>query len=784
MKPKERSPLLEQGKRPPERQPLARKHSSISQLDRAAFPGRHWLRGQVPTTLRSVKGIPLPYLAASWLLAACAQRATAPTEAPPVAAPSAALAQPNPPLRAENAAAPAGALDVRHAVDTGLTSLGALYDDAATRAAYSRQHLGVTITGRADALLLLARLGGWWQGAEFSDPPPLSSIRLASLQGLDAGQAQAMVRLFVETVAHEEQLWLSDPASLANAILGTRDVLADPRVHGVCRQPCVPWPWQTRWSILETSARAAWREGDNTGDAALLDTAIARAREALLVIPVAEPVTVAVTERLLAAALQTRAELDPDLRGVEDALAVSRRALSRFTTPETRVDRLFTMSNIEEQLRVLAQRDASPARSDEALALAKEVVQGLDERRAPLAHARAMMQQAAALADRYESLDDRRALTAARDQVQQIIQGLRADASPILLQRLYGDWCRASTELGAQLDDASEVEKGAKACERALALAPSVEKQRPRLSVLYGSAMSRLGDARSDVGLLRGAVTRINEGLAGLKRPNARAQAFNHLAVALSALSEREAKRENLGLASAAFERASQLLSKRSDPMAWAKNMIGYAENERQLGWFERSRYQLEAAKVHYGKAVRAIDEALTVLTKNSQPARWASLQQRAGDILARDGELSGQVRFNQALMRYQLALSVNRRASDPAAYAKAQFGIGVVHLIWADQSMGLDHIRGIAKKSVTAFREALAIQTQLGMVKAQADTKAHLADAISIYDRVSYRSSCEPEKLLHEAVRDDPKASGLWEPAATTLARYREAKSASKCVD
>lgn len=137
----------------------------------------------------------------------------------------------------------------------------------------------------------------------------------------------------------------------------------------------------------------------------------------------------------------------------------------------------------------------------------------------------------------------------------------------------------------------------------------------------------------------------------------------------------------------------------------------------------------------------------------------WATLQERAGDLLAREGEVAEGYRFNQAVERYQLALRVNRRETDPAAYARTQFGLGVAYLSWADQSMGIEHIRGIAKKSVAAFREALAVRAQLGLVHALPNTKAHLADAIEILDRVSYRSTCEPQKLFAEAVHDDAKA-------------------------
>jgi len=762
------------------------------------------------STLGKVKGIRSLYLAASWMATACAHHPRTSGETSTLAAlPAAASSKASAPIRSAKEDPPQGAMPevrvpagldaewlgigslaaritTRHAADGAVAALAALYDDSAARVAYSQQRLGVTIAGQPDALSLVARIGAWGQGGEFSDPPPLTSIRLASLQGLDADQARAMVRLFVETVVHEEQLWLSDPTSLASAIAAARNVVADPRAHGGCQQPCVPWPWQTRWSILETSARASWREGDNTADAELLDAAVAWAREALAAIPDAtHPLTAAVTERLLAVAQHERAELDPESRGIENALSASRRALTAFATPETRVDRTFTSSNIREHLRALAQREVSETRFDEALAVAKDVVQALDVRTAPLAHARAMMQQAAVLMARYDSLDDREALIAARDLVLQTLQGIRPEASPLLLQRLYGDWCRASSELGAQLSDANEIEKGVKACERALALAPSVKRSRAQSSVAYGLALSRLGEARADVSLLRRAVAQAREGLAGLddqQQRRVRPWALSSLAVTLRALSGREHTSENLALSRAAFEQSLDLTAKGSDPVRWAKNTLGFAETERRLGWNERGRFQMEAATAHYRKALRAIDEALTVLTKKSHPTLWASLQERAGDLLAREGEIAEPIRFNQALARYQLALSVNRRASDPAAYARTQFGIGVVYLFWADQSMGLDRIRSIAKKSVSAFREALAVRTQLGLVHALGDTKAHLADAVSIVDRVSYRSSCEPRALLTEAIHDNESAKGLWESAATMLQRYEKSDPAGKC--
>jgi len=664
-------------------------------------------------------------------------------------------------------------------------SLAELYDDPQARGVYVQQPPGVTLAGQPDAVQLFARFGAWWQGGEFM-APPLASVRLGSLRGLDSDQSRALVRLFVETHVHESHLWLTDPTSLSSALAAAKSVVDDPRAHGDCRLPCVPWPWQTRWSVLELSGRAAWREGDATRDAQLLDSAIARIQEALRAIPRgSHPLTAAVTERLLAVALQSRAQLDPELRGLEDGLAASERAVAAFATPATLVDRSFTMSNLQEQLRSLGRRDASKARYDQALGSSNEVLQVLDVREGPLAYARALLLQAEVLQDEYESLDDHPALGAARDRVLQALPLVPRDASPLLTQRLYGALCRASSELGAVTGDAAELEKGVQACELALGLAPEVEEPRPALTVTYGLALCRLGDARSDVGTLRRAVAQIRIGLAKFDartQPATRAKALNNLGVALRVLSSREDQQKNLELSGSALEESLALSPKRSAPVNWGRNKLGLAESERRLGWVARSRFQMDAAKTHYDRALRAVDDALTVLNQKNQPQLWASAQERAGDILAREGEIAEQFHFNQAVARYQLALRVNRRSVDSVAYARTQFGLGVAYLFWADQSSGLDHIRSIAKKSVAAFREALAIRAELGLAPLIADTKAHLADAVSIVDRVSYRSTCEPRALLEEAVHDDAQAMGLWEPAATSLERYE--KSAAQAPD
>jgi tetratricopeptide (TPR) repeat protein len=739
----------------------------------------------------------------------CAQRAAAPSRTPvPALSASSAVPQVSAPRPSPAEARAPQSIRIEVRVPAGLdsgwlgsaslaglvtieraagqvVSLAELYDDPQARGVYVQQPPGVTLAGQPDAVQLFARFGAWWQGGEFL-APPLTSVRLGSLRGLDSDQSRALVRLFVETHVHESHLWLTDPTSLSSALAAAKSVADDPRAQGDCRLPCVPWPWQTRWSVLELSGRAAWREGDATRDTQLLDSAIARIQEALRAIPRAShPLTAAVTERLLAVALQSRAQLDPELRGLEDGLAASERAVAAFATPATLVDRSFTMSNLQEQLRFLGRRDALKARYDQALASSNEVLQVLDVREGPLAYARALLSQAEVLQDEYESLDDRPALAAARDRVLQALTLVPRDASPLLTQRLYGALCRASSELGAVTGDVAELEKGVQACELALALAPEVEEPRPALTVTYGLALCRLGDARSDVGTLRRAVAQIRTSLAKFDahtQPVTRAKALNNLGIALRVLSSREDQQKNLELSGSALEESLALSPKRSAPVNWGRNKLGLAESERRLGWVARSRFQMDAAKTHYDRALRAVDDALTVLNQKNQPQLWASAQERAGDILAREGEIAEQFHFNQAVARYQLALRVNRRAVDSAAYARTQFGLGVAYLFWADQSSGLDHIRSIAKKSVAAFREALAIRAELGLLPLIADTKAHLADAVSIVDRVSYRSTCEPRALLEEAVHDDAQAMGLWEPAAASLERYE--KSAAQAPD
>ena len=150
---------------------------------------------------------------------------------------------------------------------------------------------------------------------------------------------------------------------------------------------------------------------------------------------------------------------------------------------------------------------------------------------------------------------------------------------------------------------------------------------------------------------------------------------------------------------------------------------------------------------------------------------------------MAREGEIGDQQLFAQAVQEYERALTINRRESDPAAFARTQFGLGVTYLFWADQARGLERIRRVVRQSVAAFRTALKVHQELGLVEKLANDQAHLADALFILNRVNRAPDCEPLELLLAALRADPHARGLWEPAASSLGRFDPSKfEASKC--
>jgi tetratricopeptide (TPR) repeat protein len=396
---------------------------------------------------------------------------------------------------------------------------------------------------------------------------------------------------------------------------------------------------------------------------------------------------------------------------------------------------------------------------------------------------KAALQRAQLLQSKWAHTDD----VALLDEAKVLLEraSLRAAASgPLLHARLLGELCDVASQLGAERSEVETMARAVRTCEDALALPIAGGSLEPYVRHAYGVALGRMGHARRDAATVKRGVEQLALAVGTAHRaqaPSFRTTAWANYGWGLRALAQFEDAEENLRQAANASGLAAD--ARRVAPVRWARIKEGEAKALLALGSLQRSRFQMAAAQKLYQQSRSSFGEALTVFTKAEAPKRWARLEEHIGETLAREGEVGDHQLFAQALQEYQRALTINRRESDPAAFARTQFGLGVTYLFWADQGRGLERIRRVAKQSVAAFRAALKVHQELGLVDEVANDQAHLADALFILNRVNRAPDCEPLELLLQAIRADPQARGLWEPAAASLARFDPSKfDASKC--
>lgn len=656
-----------------------------------------------------------------------------------------------------------------------------LHDDPLARGKYSGMTPGIAISGTADKLELVGRFGCWEQGGEVAQAPPLTAIRVVSLAGLDAAQTRAVVSLAVDTMLSvQRQRWPDPPARSPHTVELLESVvpiLDDARAKPDCVAPCQSWPWQTRWSVLTTYGRAAWREGERSDDAALLEKSVHRVLQALGEVPDAHPLTRAVSERLLGAVRHSLYLANRDEAVLTESLENTQSTLIAFQGPEHRYDWAISQRNLERSLRARLDRSASPGAADEALA-ASELALGVLDDKTPHLRVRALIGRSKLFERRWARSHEPEDLSQAV-QLLTVAADVRGVTAPGLIAQLALERCDKGSELAFLGDDESGLREATGQCEHALAQSDGLsEPRRAGAYHVHGLALGRLGVSSHERAIVERSVQEFEKALEAADRaPDQRAGASvrANYAWALQRLASYTSDAAQLQKASVMISEALKLVRKEDQPFLWGelKQLEGGALYA--LGWNVRALFQIDAAIRLYQQARAAYAEALTVFPKAESPKRWARLMEKIGASFAREGEISrSQVPlFNQSIASYQRALSVNRQNDDPLAFARTEFGLGSTYLIWAEEARYRAQVKTPATRAVHAFETAIEIYEKAGKVTRAANARAHLADALDELERATGVKDCRALALRVQAFRANPRAQGLWMPVEATLARY-----------
>ncbi|GEM_PF-1271471 len=658
---------------------------------------------------------------------------------------------------------------------------GELHDEPGAPAVYSAQRPGISVSGGPERLEFVWRSSNWARGGEVPNPPPLAAIWVLTLRGLEPAQLVSMVMLAVHAMLEEEATSSESSAAASGtkaALARASSVLADPRASANCQTPCQRWPWQTRWSVLTTYARAEWREAVRTGDEALLKQSARRVRQALDLVPKQNrPLTTAVSERLLGAVLDAVWRLNHAEAVLTESLASSRRALQGFQDPAYRYDWAFTMQNLQRTLEDSLVRTASQRALDEPLVASEKVLSVIDQQ-TPALWVQALLRRAQLLQQRWTRSEDPRELTEAAELLEKAA-GVRAAIPETLAIELALERCDILSQLAASRGDVEALRRAVALGESTLKRASLPASYEWAAHRAYGVALGRLGWAMGDVPLLEKAVEQLEAAVEvadriGVKGPRVATRAS--YASALEDLSGFTGNVDTLSKATAVSTEALSLISKQASLLWWGQLKQLEGNELLALGWRERADMQLKSAIRFYQESRAAFAEAQGVFSKKETPKRWARLQEQMGLAFAREAESDGRRTLpliNQAIGAYEGALTVNRRPEDPIAFAGTQFGLGITYLIWAERSRSHQQVRDAAKHAVNAFRTALGIYQEAGIVASAAHSKAHLADATDRLELAKGAKTCEALRLRVEAVREFPLAGGLWSPVAVTLERY-----------
>lgn len=257
-------------------------------------------------------------------------------------------------------------------------------------------------------------------------------------------------------------------------------------------------------------------------------------------------------------------------------------------------------------------------------------------------------------------------------------------------ERAPRDWAKAQVNLGSALMRLGERDSGTGRLEEAAvafrsALEVASREQEP---LGWAVAQNNLGVVLLTLGERQGSAARLEEAAAAfrdalLERTRERvpldwAMSLNNLGNVSLRLGQATGDTARLEQAATAFRAVLDVYTRERTPLDWAMAQHNLASATQALGEREAGTAKLE-------ESVSAYRNALLEFTRERVPLQWASTQTSLGAALAAIGERQGDVaKLGEAVTAMRASLLVRTRESVPVDWAKTQIGIGFIRLLIA----------------------------------------------------------------------------------------------------
>ncbi len=268
-----------------------------------------------------------------------------------------------------------------------------------------------------------------------------------------------------------------------------------------------------RGKYLNRQAEALYRQGDERGDNAALQQAIAvcaqvlqeQSRERV-------PLAWAAAQENLGAALHSLGERESGTARLEEAVAAYRTALQKQTRDRVPLDWAGTQMNLGNALFRLGERESGTARMEEAVTAYRAALQEQTRDRVPLDWAMTQMNLGAALM----GLGERESGTA---RLEEAVAAYTAALQERTRDRVPSAWAGTQTNLGTALLRLGEREGGTARLEEAVAAyrAALQEEPRERLALAWALTQTNLGAALGRLGERESGTSRLEEAVAAYR---------------------------------------------------------------------------------------------------------------------------------------------------------------------------------------------------------------------------------------------------------------------------
>jgi tetratricopeptide (TPR) repeat protein len=332
-----------------------------------------------------------------------------------------------------------------------------------------------------------------------------------------------------------------------------------------------------RGGYLQRQEDALYREGDERGDNAALENAIAVCRRALEYYPRAQAGSDwASTQMALGNALWKQGERESRTEHLTEAVAAYRAALEERPRGVNPLDWAAAQVGIGIALARLGERESGTARLEDAVAAFRAALLEYTRERAPLGWA--MTQNN--LGNTLETLGERESGTA---RLEEAVAAYRAALQERARDIVPLDWAMTQNNLGNALTRLGERESGRARLEEAVAAyrAALEEETRERAPLQWAATRDNLASALAGLGARESGTARLEEAVAA------------HRAALLEYTHERA-------------------------PLDWAMTQTNLGNTLETLGEREHGTARLE-------EAVAAYRAALTERTREQVPLQWAN---------------------------------------------------------------------------------------------------------------------------------------------------------------